>query len=228
MVLITVPTAAQKWCACLFHSPAAWWTNEQRHCSCQEEFLSSSFAREVSRIRAWLKLDVSADLLCKPFGWGREQPEWQPTLLEAETNCGNKEETVLFFRNQSAAQSALLCYIHTYTYFFFSATTPQVTVCPGLEETIIPKAFLNSLLSCSDVLLFWLCLLVPDRALDLAVLKHLLSYLCRQGASGTSQVFKNRNKHFRPALPSLIKFIGFVLGLVWFVWVSGCVLWMKK
>lgn len=24
------------------------------------------------------------------------------------------------------------------------------------------------------------------------------------------------------AFPSLIKFIGFVLGLFWFVWVSGC------
>lgn len=70
-------------------------------------------------------------------------------------------------------------------------------------------------------------LLVPDHALDLAVLEHLLGYLGREHW-GTSQVFKNRNKHLMLALPSLIKFIGFVLSLFWFVWVSGCVLCTKK
>lgn len=73
-----------------------------------------------------------------------------------------------------------------------------------------------------------MCLLVPDRALDLTVLEHLLSYLSRQEYWGSSQVFKNRNKHLMLTLPSLIKFIGFVLALFCFVWVSGCVLWMKN
>lgn len=113
-----------------------------------------------------------------------------------------------------------------YMYFFFSATTPQVTVCRGLKETIISKAFLNrllnSLLSCSDVLLFgcacW-CQIVHWISLFWST--YIVTYLGREHSS-TSQVFKNRNKHPLPALPSLIKFIEFVLGLFWFVWVSRC------
>lgn len=67
----------------------------------------------------------------------------------------------------------------------------------------------------------WMCLLLPDHAPDLAAPQHLLGELAREGAWGTSQVFKNRNRHLMLFLPSLIKFIGFV-------WVKGCVSGMKK
>lgn len=124
-------------------------------------------------------------------------------------------------------------YIHIYICtFFFSATTPQVSVCPGLEETIISKAFLNSflnrLLSCSHVLLLGCaCSCQIVHWISQFWSTYLVIYLGRE-YWGTSQAFKNRNKHLMLALPSLIKFIGFVLGLFSFVWVSGCVLWMKN
>lgn len=126
-------------------------------------------------------------------------------------------------------------YIYIYIYictFFFSATTPQVSVYPGLEETIISKAFLNSflnrLLSCSHVLLLGCaCSCQIVHWISQFWSTYLVIYLGRE-YWGTSQAFKNRNKHLMLALPSLIKFIGFVLGLFSFVWVSGCVLWMKN
>lgn len=119
-----------------------------------------------------------------------------------------------------------------YVYVYFSTSVLQVIVCPDLEETIITRAFLNgvlnSLLSCSDVLLFGCaCSCQITHWISLFWSTYLVISLGREHW-GTSQAFKNRSKHLILALPSLIKCIGFALGLFWFVWVRGCVLWMNK
>lgn len=82
----------------------------------------------------------------------------------------------------------------------------------------------------------WLVWCFAVRGASLCEIVHQISLLCSTSLGiclgrehwGTSQVFKNRNKHLMLFLPSLIKFVGFVLGLFWFVWINGCVSCMIK